>query len=76
MVVIQSLSHVGLFATQWIAALPGFPVLHHLPELAQAHVHRVSDAIQPSRSLLAPSPPALASLVAQRLKRLLPMRET
>ena len=26
---------------------PGFPVLHHLPELAQTHVHRVSDAIQP-----------------------------
>ena len=26
---------------------PGFPVLHHLPELAQSHVHRVSDAIQP-----------------------------
>ena len=23
---------------------PGFPVLHHLPELAQTHVHRVSDA--------------------------------
>ena len=27
---------------------PGFPVLHHLPELAQIHVHWVSDAIQPS----------------------------
>ena len=26
----------------------GFSVLHHLPELVQAHVHRVSDAIQPS----------------------------
>ena len=25
---------------------PGFPVLHHLPELAQTHVHWVSDAIQ------------------------------
>ena len=25
--------------------MPGFPVLHHLPELAQTHVHRVSDAI-------------------------------
>ena len=24
---------------------PGFPVLHHLPELAQTHVHWVSDAI-------------------------------
>ena len=37
---------------------PGFPVLHQLPELAQAHVHRVSDAIQPSRPLSSPSPPA------------------
>ena len=30
---------------------PGFPVLHHLPELAQTHVHWVSDAIQPSHPL-------------------------
>ena len=37
---------------------PGFPVHHHLPELAQTHVHRVSDAIQPSRPPLYPSPPA------------------
>ena len=36
---------------------PGIPVLHHLPELAQTRVHRVSDAIQPSRPLLSPSPP-------------------
>ena len=35
---------------------PGFPVHHQLPELAQAHVHRVSDAIQPSHPLLSPSP--------------------
>ena len=27
---------------------PGFPVHHQLPELAQTHVHRVDDAIQPS----------------------------
>ena len=27
---------------------PGFPVLHHLLELAQTHVHWVDDAIQPS----------------------------
>ena len=26
---------------------PGLPGLHHLPELAQTHVHWVSDAIQP-----------------------------
>ena len=32
----------------------GFPVLHHLLELAQTHVHRVGDAIQPSHPLLSP----------------------
>ena len=37
---------------------PGFPVLHHLPELAQIHVHWVGDAIQPSHPLSSPSPPA------------------
>ena len=37
---------------------PGFPVLHPLPELAQTHVHQVSDAIQPSHPLSSPSPPA------------------
>ena len=39
-------------------SMPGFPVLHQLPELVQAHVHQVSDAIQPSSSrplLLLPS---------------------
>ena len=34
---------------------PGFPVLHHLPELAQTHVHWVGDAIQPSHPLSSPS---------------------
>ena len=33
--------------------------LHHLPELAQTHVHQVGDAIQPSHPLWSPSPPAL-----------------
>ena len=37
---------------------PGFPVHHQLPELTQTHVHRVSDAIQPSHPLSSPSPPA------------------
>ena len=27
---------------------PGFPVLHHLPELAQTHAHQVGDAVQPA----------------------------
>ena len=35
---------------------PGFPVLHHLPEFAQIHVHWVGDAIQPSCPLSPPSP--------------------
>ena len=38
---------------------PGFPVLHHLLEFAQTHVHWVSDAIQPFHSLSPPSCPAL-----------------
>ena len=38
---------------------PGFPVHRHLPELIQTHVHRVSDAIQPSHPLSSPSLPAL-----------------
>ena len=38
---------------------PGLPVHHQLPELVQTHVHRVSDAIQPSPPLLSPPPPAL-----------------
>jgi len=37
--------------------MPGFPVHHQIPELAQTHVHQVSDAIQSSPPLLAPSPP-------------------
>ena len=37
---------------------PGLPVLHHLPELAQTHVHRVGDAIETSGHLSSPSPPA------------------
>ena len=39
-------------------SIPGFPVHHQLSELAQIHVHRVSDAIQPSHPLSSPSPPA------------------
>ena len=37
----------------------GFPVYHQLLEFTQTHVHWVGDAIQPSHSLLSPSPPAL-----------------
>ena len=37
---------------------PGLPVHHQLPEFIQTHVHRVSDAIQPSHPLSSSSPPA------------------
>ena len=40
------------------------PVLHQLPELAQIHVHQVSDAIQPSHTLSSPSPPIFLSIRA------------
>ena len=39
-------------------SMPGFPVHHQLPELTQTHVHRFSDAIQPSHPLSFPSPPS------------------
>ena len=35
---------------------PGLPVHHQLSEFTQTHVHRVSDAIQPSHPLSSPSP--------------------
>ena len=35
---------------------PGLPIHHQLPEFTQTHVHRVSDAIQPSHPLSSPSP--------------------
>ena len=47
------LSHIQLFETSWAAAH-----LQSLLELAQTHVHRVSDATQPSHPLSSPSPPA------------------
>ena len=33
-------------------SMPGIPVHHQLPELAQTHVHQVNDAIQLSHPLL------------------------
>ena len=41
------------------SSLPGFSVLHYLPDFAQTHILWVSDAIQPSCPLWSPSPPAL-----------------
>ena len=37
-------------------SIPGFPILHQLPELGQTHVHQVGDAIQASHPLSSPSP--------------------
>ena len=39
---------------------PGFPVLHHLAEFVQTHVHWVSDAIQSFHPLSSPFPSALS----------------
>ena len=36
-------------------SMPGLPVHHQPPEFTQTHVHRVSDAIQPSHPLPSPS---------------------
>ena len=46
------------FCNPMDCSMPGFPVHHQLPELAQTHVHRVGDAIRPSRPLSSLSPPA------------------
>ena len=45
------------FCYRMNCSTPGLPVHHQLPEFTQTHVHRVSDAIQPSHPLLSPSPP-------------------
>ena len=39
------------------SSIPGFPVLHYLPEFAQTHVHWVGDAIQPAHPLSSRSLP-------------------
>ena len=40
------------------SSTPGLPVHHQLLEFTRTHVHRVSDAIQPSHPLSSPFPPA------------------
>ena len=39
--------------------MPGFPILPYLPEFAQTHVHSLSDATQPSHSLLSLQLPSI-----------------
>ena len=53
-----SFSHSVVSNSLWPmdCSMPCFPVFHHLLELAQTHVHWVSDAIQPSHPLSSPSP--------------------
>ena len=52
--------------------MPGLPVHHQFPELAQTHAHRISDAIQPSHSLLLPS--IFPSIRVFSKKSVLPIR--
>ena len=54
---VQSLSHVWLFATPWTVACQASLSITN-SQFTQTHVHWVSDVIQPSHSLLSPSPPA------------------
>ena len=56
---VQKLSRVRLYKTM-DCNMPGFPVYYQFPELAQTHVHQVSDAIQPSHTPPSPSPPAFS----------------
>ena len=50
-----SVSHVWL-CDPMDCSMPGLPVLHHLQERAQTHLHWLYHAIQPYRPLLSPSP--------------------
>ena len=45
---------------------PGLPGVHQLPEFTQTHVHRVSDAIQPSHPLSAGDQPRLIPGIRRR----------
>ena len=58
---ISGLSSVQSLSCVWLCdpmnrSTPGLPVHHQLPKFTQTHVHRVSDAIQPSHPLSSPSP--------------------
>ena len=46
-------------------SIPGLPVLHHLPELSEIHVHWIGDAIQPSYPLSSPFPPACRTVMVK-----------
>ena len=55
-VVVQSLKSCLTLWESMDCSTPGFPVLHHLPEFAQAHVHWFGDAIQHLILCYSPSP--------------------
>ena len=57
--VVQSLSHVWLFATPWTVARQDSLSFTISQSLLETHVHWVSDAIQHSHPLSSPSPFAL-----------------
>ena len=48
---VQLLQKCLTFCDPMDCSTSGFPVLHHLRELAQTHVHSVGDAMQPSHPL-------------------------
>ena len=56
---VQSLSHVQL-CNPMNCSTPGFSIYHWLLELAQTHVHWISNTIQPSHPLSSPPPPTLS----------------
>jgi len=57
---VQSVQSCLTLCNPMDCSTPGFPVHHQLPDLAQTHMHRVSDAIQPSHPLSSPSLPAFS----------------
>ena len=56
-VVVQVIKSCLTLCNPMDCSMPVFPIHHCLPEFAQAHEHCFGDAIQPSHSLLSPSPP-------------------
>ena len=56
-VIVQLLSHVWL-SDPMDCTTPGFPVLHHLLDFSQTHIHWLDDAIQSFHPLSPPFPPA------------------
>ena len=55
---VQLLSCDQFFAIPLDWSMPGFPIHHQFPELAETHVHQVGEAIKSSHPVSSPSPPA------------------